>query len=252
MGKFTSIIQFKGKVGELVGSRDSKGEMTVRKHQPEIKNPQTDAQMVQRTRFLAINAYASLAGEAAFAGLTPRARSNRMTTRNAFVKLNLADRNTVVAEKMQDGSFKAEIAPRSVKFAEGTLGTPMVGRPTLQEIEGTPVAIELPITAGQGNHYRTRFVGVAINSESHKCIVDIRNAEEEKFVFALTDPNHDFGTYYLYVYTMQLDSEGDEYTFSSWLSTGGTALEANASIRTIWGSAQYSDSIPVGDVEINA
>ena len=252
MGKFTSIIQFKGKVGELVGARDSKGEMTVRKHQPEIKNPQTDAQMLHRTRFLAINAYASLAGEAAFAGLTPRARTSKITTRNAFVKLNLANSNTVTAEKNPDGSFKAEINPRGVKFAEGTLATPLVGRPTLQEIEGTPIAIELPITAGQGNAFRTRFVGVAINSESHKCIVDIRGAEEEKFVFALTDANSDFGTYYLYVYTMQLDSEGDEYTFNSWLTTGNTALVANASIRTVWGSALYSDSIPAGDVEVNA
>lgn len=251
MGKFTSIIQFKGKVGELVGSRDSKGEMTVRKHQPEIKNPQTDAQMLHRTRFLAINAYATLAGEAAFAGLTPRARSSKMTTRNAFVKLNLADSATVTATKQQDGSFKAEISPRGVKFAEGTLATPLVGHPTLQEIEGTPVAIELPITAGQGNAFRTRFVGVAINPDSHKCIVDIRGVEEEKFVFALTNGNSDHGKYYLYVYTMQLDSEGDEYTFNSWLTTGYSALEANASIRTVWGSAQYSDSIPAGDVEVN-
>lgn len=251
MGKFTSIIQFKGKVGELVGSRDSKGEMTVRKHQPEVKNPQTDAQMLQRTRFLAINAYATLAGEAAFAGLTPRARKNKMTTRNAFVKLNLADSAVVTATKQQDGSFKAEISPRGIKFAEGILATPLVGRPVLQEIEGTPIAIELPITAGQGNAFRTRFVGVAINPDSHKCIVDIRGAGEEKFVFALTDANHDTGKYWLYVYTMQLDSEGDEYTFNSWLNTGYSALEANASIRTVWGSAQYSDSIPAGDIEVN-
>lgn len=82
----TSIITFDGKLDNLVGFKNNKGTYSLRKR---IKpaNPQTEKQVIARARFTALSNGAQVFSKALF-GLTKYARTNRITPRNSFMKLN--------------------------------------------------------------------------------------------------------------------------------------------------------------------
>lgn len=87
MGKQTGIITFKGKVGNVVGARDSKGDLTIKAYQPEVKQSNTEGQIIARVKFLTMTALAKGLRPGLF-GLSNYAAQQKLTLTNAFQRLN--------------------------------------------------------------------------------------------------------------------------------------------------------------------
>lgn len=100
----TSIITFDGKLDNLVGFKNNKGTYSLRKR---IKpaNPQTKKQIVARARFKAVSLCAQDFKRVLF-GLYPYAKQQKITLRNAFMKLNYDLAST--SDPMPEGVITSE------------------------------------------------------------------------------------------------------------------------------------------------
>ncbi len=83
----TGIITFKGKLDNLVGARNQKGTYSIRRLNKKTKQPNTTRQIQARAKFLALSQAASTFSPV-LPLLTPYAKKNKISTRNAFIKLN--------------------------------------------------------------------------------------------------------------------------------------------------------------------
>lgn len=101
----TSIITFDGKLDNLVGFKNNKGTYSLRKRITPA-NPQTEKQVVARARFKALSICAQDFSKALF-GLTKFTKTNRITPRNSFMKLNYPLVKGV--DPTPDGLIAAEI-----------------------------------------------------------------------------------------------------------------------------------------------
>lgn len=92
MGKITSVTTFTGRFGNMIGTTDMKKQAIIRSQAATVANPNTPAQAMARTRFLTATGLAAGLSNG-LAGLTPYANNERITLRNAFVKLNASGPN---------------------------------------------------------------------------------------------------------------------------------------------------------------
>lgn len=83
----TGIITFKGKLDNLVGARNQKGTYSIRRINKKPKQPNTARQIQARAKFLALSQAASTFSPV-LPLLAPFAKQNKISTRNAFIKLN--------------------------------------------------------------------------------------------------------------------------------------------------------------------
>lgn len=109
MAKQISVIQFAGKMGNTIGRRSRKGNPILGLDQGKYHNPNTQKQIEARTKFLGLcNAAGMFAN--CMVGLTPYAKANGWSLRNAFMKLNKSkidivgsDTNTPRADLLYEG-----------------------------------------------------------------------------------------------------------------------------------------------------
>lgn len=245
MGKFTSIVQFKGKVGELVGSRDAKGEMTVRKHQPEVKNPNTLPQVKARTRFLAASSLGTLLKNVAL-GLQPFANSNKISLRNAIVKKNMSNPGIITVSE-SGGEIQAQTDIEKIILSEGLLDPIYGATAAFDTVEGTKVGINVTVPANQSWEDEGRtVVAVAISAENN--VVLYNTGDFSGSVIGIPFDNSAMAdyTYAVHVYSMRTATQEDGYNFLS-LFNGGSSLTgvASATLKTIAGKAEFSRSVYV-------
>lgn len=105
MAKQVSVVQFNGRVGELVGAKTLKGNNSLRIHRATIANPNTLAQRKQRTAFLAANQTAASLPSQVLEAFMPYAKSQGMSARNAFVRLNLRNGAFAATRAGSDGEL---------------------------------------------------------------------------------------------------------------------------------------------------
>ena len=179
MGKFNSIVTFTGKVDQIVGMKGANGETYARKNAIP-RNPNTTAQVEQRTKM-------SLAGQ--LSKITPRAAiygmgSSNQKRRSAFTA-NIARKAGVV---FSDGSAVAQLLPADLVFSEG-LGRNMDAAIAASfannklTVTGTPADFPEDVDA---------VVVVAVFSENrtgnyHEVMMDTITREDPSVVFDSAD-----------------------------------------------------------------
>ncbi|MDO4217353.1 MAG: hypothetical protein Q4D03_04155 [Bacteroidales bacterium] len=146
MARITSIIQFTGRAGSLVGSKGKNGKITLRQYQPTIANPRTDAQMRQRAKIKLAAQVAGMLGQVGQTALI--ANGYRRTERGKLIKMLL---NHVVVN--QDGS-QATLA----------YGMQLVDSPSYAE------AISMQI-ASSSNRFTATFSGASAGRTIAKSIM---------------------------------------------------------------------------------
>lgn len=142
MAKQQSVIQFTGKVGELVGQKSIKGDLVLRKRANGVRISNSMPSLKARASFLAVSEAAKGLKNALF-GLTHYAKQGRMSKRNAFMKLNYGK----IAEITQSaGETTANLHYTGVSIAKGDAIPVIFGRasvdvPEVISITYTPNAI---------------------------------------------------------------------------------------------------------------
>lgn len=92
-----------------------RGETILRKYQPIVANPNTEAQIEARAKFKEISQFGSIIPAKAVMGMTKIARQKNVTVRNAFTSLNIKDGNVTFS------SNAATIDYTKVQFSAGNV-----------------------------------------------------------------------------------------------------------------------------------
>lgn len=116
MAKQISVIQFAGKMGNAIGRRSRKGNPILGLDQGKYHNPNTKKQVEARTKFLGLCNAASLFTNC-MVGLTPYAKANGLSLRNAFMRLN---KGNITVSSGSD-SVNALLQPENVVLSKGSL-----------------------------------------------------------------------------------------------------------------------------------
>lgn len=115
MAKIVGIIGgLRGKSGNVVFSKGDNGTTIMRPYQPKVKNPRTDAQMLQRAKMNAVGQFSALCPAEL---LAPLGRGTARMNRSYLAKILL---NATTATKGEGGIFTASFDPASVKFSKGS------------------------------------------------------------------------------------------------------------------------------------
>lgn len=127
---------FIGKVGTVIGSF-WKGKPVMRAYKRQVRDRESEAQLLVRTRFGAINSLAGAFLSAIRIGFAEVARRKRTTEGNVFVQENWSFVHA-------DTPGSATVDFSELKIAKGSLPEVEFGSPKFD----TPLTVEVPIAAG--------------------------------------------------------------------------------------------------------
>lgn len=152
----------RGKVADVVFAK-FRTETIARGYQPQVRNPRTEKQQLQRARFTAMTNMAKGLVAGIYAGLGDLAQGTKMSPRNLFSKLNL---NTDVFTGVQPDNITIDYS--KVIMSKGGFEVPTFG--TIDT--DTPLTVEFtvssPVTAAGAD---TAAIGVIYCDELGQAIV---------------------------------------------------------------------------------
>lgn len=137
MAKFVGFIGAgRGKAGNLVFSKGSKGETIARAYQPQVKNPRTEPQILQRAKMNLVGQMSGLIDKGA---LVPLGGGSALNNRSEFNRINLLATTAAMDEQ---GGATAKLAPENVKFSKGA--APLLS--TMGEVTIAGNVVTIPVT----------------------------------------------------------------------------------------------------------
>lgn len=235
-----------GSFAGAVGYIDKQGNVQMRSKAEKITDANTKKQREVRTRFLAISTLAA-GMKNVLLGLSPQAKSKRITLRNTFVKFNY---KATEADVQSDGAI-AETDFANVVISKGTVGSPSFGSPTSTE----PLQIDVVVsdafddeTVDMNNAY---IYIVAYNPVANKSTYT-KSTLDNKTV-SLTVPNSWNGEeVHVYGFVQAFDSAAARNEYDSIFNDpdmqGG---HAESTVFLAQANANYSESKYVGKVNIS-
>lgn len=246
MGKQTGIITFKGKVGNVVGARDSKGNLTIKAYQPEVKQANTEGQIIARVRFLTLTGLAKLTRDVQI-GLSAYADANKLTLTNAFSKLNkLAVEcyppNLNANPPRKD--YEGKIDWHWVKFAHGDVPNVLFRTPdytTPGEITAEFTDSELDKMTDPSNTTRRAFLVAVCPDLNTALISDPVPTTASPITLSIPQTWSDMMVH-TYGFTMDFNTQSEALAYDSYWSRGPLSLEAKASLAQMMKNARYSMS----------
>lgn len=128
MGKQVSSIRFTGSFDGGVGYVDKQGRIQVRAQAKNYHDADTISQRKVRTKFLALTGTAKYLKNVMI-GFSRYAKDNKITTRNAFIKLNYP----AVESTVSGSDVKSELDPMLLQLSAGELPEVSFGSPRFDE-----------------------------------------------------------------------------------------------------------------------
>ena len=258
MGKQTGIITFKGKVGNVVGARDSKGDLTIKAYQPEVKQNNTEGQIIARVKFLTMTALAKGLRNGLF-GLSNYAAQQKLTTTNAFQRLNKLMVDCYPPDPTANPprkDYEGHVDFIQLRIAKGSLVAPIATHPLAQkniQWEMGRVTIDVSFTANdqRPEGEETRLVTlVAYNKNSNITAVSAPASYRDGDVF-IRDLSWEAGDN-VYVWLVVQDFKDTETMgrYLSYWNNGTPTAEAKASFEALQRGAEYANSHLVGSASI--
>lgn len=170
MGKLTGVSgMMRGRVGSMVYSKGENGSTYVRQYQPQVFNPRTDSQLMQRAKMNLAGQISSLTSRAIVRAMSA---GNNRKCRGMFVNRMLRSIDVV----QSGGDFTATIYVPDMIFSRGGAQfCAEAGAPTLRQ---TILDVPLHLTdTSKVNRYGERIVAVSISPRTVSDIDFITSAE---------------------------------------------------------------------------
>lgn len=208
MAKNTGIIQFTGKLGQLVGGQKAKGIGTIRAYNGTVKNPNAEGQLKQRAKFK----LASVLGKTFrghLDGLAQKARSEKITEQNYFVKMLMKDSISVSGTKAQDNiQAGLDTDSLSLTYSDVTMNVP-IGTLSF----ATPLTVSLPITPSAENEGKVVHM-VVYDPEAGEVLEEVKLLTPTDNEIALSVPDYWNGhRVTVYVWAQTFDSVDAAYNY---------------------------------------
>lgn len=252
MAKFQGFIGTgRGKAGNLVFAKGDNGETIARAYQPQVKNPRTAPQLMQRSKMNVVGQFSALVPSALIA---PLGMGGQRRNRSEFSRrlLNAAD------VTFTDGNYVAKFKPADVKFSNGTAELMTTASdPVVDALKVTIVLTTSNIPAEMLGKYGERIVVGVIDDESNALYDSIRyidhivtsNTNTETVVVNFNHPLEDGQTVVVWRMAYHLNSAGasvaskdifigDDDKITALMETSSTTLVAR------WGETYVVGIVP--------
>lgn len=252
MAKFQGFIGTgRGKAGNLVFAKGDNGETIARAYQPQVKNPRTAPQLMQRSKMNVIGQFSSLVAPALIA---PLGMGGQRRNRSEFNRILLNSASVTFT----DGNYMAKFDPAAVKFSHGTA--------ELMTTAATPVvaANKVTVTLTTSNipaemlgNYGERIVVGILDDEDNALYDSIHyidhivtsNTNTEDVVVNLNHPLDDGQTVVVWRMAYHLNSAGasvaskdiyigEDNKITALMETSSTSLVAH------WGETYVVGIVP--------
>ena len=247
MGKQVSTLKAVGKVGDIVGFTTKKGEIGMRAKSIKPYTSQTKKQIIQRTRFLAVTSLAQRFLPA-IAGLTPTAVQQRITKRNAFVKLNMPA--VTVLDPASESDIHATTNYADVILSRGMLGGVTFSGARFDDTLTVKVNFAANLEGYMANADDEVILAVYAPEVDEIVLAD-RVTRNEGTVEIQVPTGWNGLTVHVFGYTMGFKDSADRVTYDSYWDGSYSAGEARAEIERIESEAIYSNSVYVGNGTIS-
>lgn len=226
MAKQISVIQFAGKMGNAIGRRSRKGNPILGLDQGKYHNPNTKKQIEARTKFLGLCNAAGIFANC-MVGLTPYAKANGWSLRNAFMKLNKGA--FTISTSQANNTVSANLGPEYLKLSKGSLE--VVGGVVVAE---TAAGGGIDVTTIHDSAHPTRTKHVVVyDVELEKAFMKIVPFSEEKVHF-----DADMSTPLVYYYEADAPDAGTAVAYSG---VDGQTM-ATAEFRALANQMVYSET----------
>lgn len=244
MAKLTGVIQFNGKIGEVVGAKDSQGKAYIRKYVDNPKNPNTPAQVKVRTKFLTSTATASVFKNT-LVGLLPMAKTKKLSTTNAFQVIN---KGAIEIEETTPGFFESTVNFAKLKLSKGSVEPAVFRRPASKQ--DNPLTIESQTQDALASNRRFYFMAAYCPFLQASRISDPVVSTEGKAYITVPQTWNGMEVH-LYAYVQEFNSTEEAVQYLSYWN-GLTGIQAVAQLRAAGEKANYSDTQYLGSVEVGS
>lgn len=246
MGQQVSLIQFNGRVGNVVGSKGADGRMLLRARPVLKSKSQTEAQIEQRTLFAAVNSASSEIPSAFFDSLVKEAKTKHITPRNLFVSKNVTGSNMLptVERPWVKNNDTYEPTYQNVIFNEKGFDI-TTGNPDLT----SPLEVRIPINAGFENKDMIQILLVSPDTKEQILRVHQFTTGETSVTVSNLPGTWSGQTIHIYMQVARAKSSGDTnsvvnyYTqfWSAWTTMSGSVSEL-----IVWSATRYVGTGIVG------
>lgn len=248
MGKSTNGLgQFTGKVGSVVFSV-ADGEQVIRAYQPNVKNPRTSAQLIQRAKVNVAGKLSSIVPQSAILGLNGSGRRRR----GVFIG-NLL-RSAQVTES--NGTYTAQIAPADIVLSKG-VAVPSVIVTATYENGAVTLSVSKNGALNEAEYDRSsaKYVIIGISNETgyYDFVAEglITKPEYDSAaattqgVVVLNDNEH---SYLVYVIPTTLKDGFGTSVVAGKLNYVNNAVSSELSVNESSAVEQYGNSLYIGTV----
>lgn len=228
MARQISVIQFAGKMGNAVGRRSRKGNPILGLDQGKYHNPNTQKQLEARTKFLGLCNAAGLFANC-MVGLTPYAKANGWSLRNAFMKVNSSKMNVTT----EGSQVKATLTTAGVVLSKGSLE--VVGG-VVSHAAGKDGGIDVT-TVADSNH---------VNRTKHVVLYDVANKTARMKIVPFSQEvvhfDGDIAAASLAIYYYEADAP-DAGTAVAYSDSSLEEVMATAEFRALVNQMIYSETV---------
>ena len=156
MAKSVGFIgTIRGRIGNVVFSRGIDGRTVMRAYQPQVSNPRTNAQRMQRAKVNVAGQFSGMVGKDVIA---PLGMGSVRANRSEFIKKLLC----ITTASMSGNDATAQFPAAAVQFSNGN--TPMCATMGPQAVTANSVQIPLTLTdAEKAGRYGEKLIVVVMN-----------------------------------------------------------------------------------------
>ena len=234
MATQVSTLKVTGKLGDIVGTKGPKGDIIARAYQPKVKNPQTEGQITQRTKFLSGTGLAG--GIKYFPGFEKYAKGLRISARNAFTKQVLKSGSITVVKSGDE--YQSTIDWGAVAISKGTAQPPLFDAPAFDE-EATVKVSWTP----EGNN--TDIVQVLVyQPDTNKGFYSTPTSMGAGSLSVVVPALWSGMDVHVYGFCLRETESGQAVSYSSFWDDGN--VEAMAQIKRVAGMMDPSSSTYIG------
>lgn len=227
MGKISSIIEFTGRTGNLVGAKGQNGRYILRAHQPQVKNANSPAQMETRAKMALAGSLSKLIKSDIIYGMSGSGnRGRRQRWMHEIMK-----RMTTTSS---NGTIKAVLAPSDLILSEGGFSTGVtIGAVTIEEscIKTT--------TTFPDSIDRVVFVALYADSRSGGFLAAQSTVVSESGEVTIPFPDEEFHVVNLYAIPIKISSQFSGVSYTSEVAALGEETSSYSSEAKSYNAGRY-------------
>ena len=227
MGKISSIIEFTGRTGNLVGAKGQNGRYILRAHQPQVKNANSPAQMETRAKMALAGSLSKLIKSDIIYGMSGSGNRGRRQRWMHEIMKRMTTTST-------NGTIQAVLAPSDLILSEGGFSTGVtIGAVTIEEscIKTT--------TTFPDSIDRVLFVALYADSRSGGFLAAQSTVVSESGEVTIPFPDEEFHVVNLYAIPIKISSQFSGVSYTSEVAALGEEASSYSSEAKSYNAGRY-------------